>query len=84
MIELLTNFKLIFFVMFFILMMLADSYYPKRSWNSSRVYRIGFHGLIAIINTVIMRLPTLFIVIPALMIINEYQFGLLNILNYGN
>ena len=83
MIELLTNFKLIFFVMFFILMMLAESYYPKRSWNSSRVYRIGFHGLIAIINTVIMRLPTLFIVIPALMIINEYQFGLLNILNYG-
>ena len=83
MIELLTNFKLIFFVMFFILMMLAESYYPKRSWNSSRVYRIGFHGLIAVINTVIMRLPTLFIVIPALMIINEYQFGLLNILNYG-
>ena len=64
-------------------MMLAESYYPKRSRNSSRVYRIGFHGLIAIINTVIMRLPTLFIVIPALMIINEYQFGLLNILNYG-
>ena len=83
MIELLTNFKLIFFVMFFILMMLAESYYPKRSWNSSRVYRIGFHGLIAIINTVIMRLPTLFIVIPALMVINEYQYGLLNILNYG-
>ena len=59
-------------------MMLAESYYPKRSWNSPRVYRIGFHGLIAVINTVIMRLPTLFIVIPALMIINEYQDDVLN------
>ena len=78
MIELLTNLKLIFFVMFFLLMLIVESYFPKRTWTSRRILRIGFHGLIALINTLIMRLPSLFIIIPALLIINESDYGLLN------
>ena len=83
MIELLTNFKLIFFVMFFFIMLLIESLYPERTWTSRRVFRLGFHGLIAIINTFIMRLPTIFLVIPALMLINENEFGLLNNSDYS-
>ena len=78
MIEMLTNFKLIFFVTFFFLMLLLETYFPQRTWGSRRIFRIGFHGLIAIINTFIMRLPTIFLVIPALMLINENEFGILN------
>ena len=78
MIELLTNLKLIFFVMFFFLMLIVESYFPKRTWTSRRMLRIGFHGLIAIINSLIMRLPSLFIIIPTLLIINDSNYGLLN------
>ncbi len=83
MIELLTDLKLIFFVVFFFIMMFIESYYPQRTWNSSRIMRLGFHGLIALINTIIMRLPTLFLIIPALLIINEQNYGLLNLLGYS-
>jgi hypothetical protein len=83
MIELLTNLKLIFFVVFFFLLIFIESYYPQRAWNSSRIMRLGFHGLIALINTIIMRLPTLFLIIPALLIINEKSYGLLNALEYN-
>ena len=76
MIELLTNLKLIFFVVFFFLMIFIESIYPKRTWGSSRIMRLGFHGLVALINTVIMRLPTLFLIVPALLIINENNYGL--------
>ena len=83
MIELLTNLKLIFFVVFFFLLIFIESYYPQRAWNSSRIMRLGFHGLIALINTIIMRLPTLFLIIPALLIINEKSYGLLNAIEYN-
>ena len=79
----LTNFKLIFFVIFFFLMLLLESYYPQRTWGSRRIFRLGFHTLIAIINTVIMRLPTIFLVIPALMLINENEYGILNVYDYS-
>ena len=64
--------------MFFLLMLIVESYFPKRTWTSRRILRIGFHGLIALINTLIMRLPSLFIIIPALLIINESNYVLLN------
>ena len=83
MIELLTNLKLIFFVMFFFLMLIIESYYPERKWSSGRIIRLGFHGLIALINTLIMRVPTLFLVVPALLITNENKYGLLNNSEYN-
>ena len=64
-------------------MLLLESYYPQRTWGSRRIFRLGFHTLIAVINTIIMRLPTIFLVIPALMLINENEYGILNVYDYS-
>ena len=78
MIEILTNLKLIFFVMLFIILFILESLYSEREWTSKRVFRLFFHVKIAIINTVIIRFPTIFLIIPSLMLITENQYGILN------
>ncbi len=83
MIEILSNLKLIFFVMFFIVLYILEYYFSNRTWESKRTTRLMFHGAIAIINTVIMRIPSLFLIIPALMLVNESSFGLMKALEYN-
>ena len=78
MIEILTNLKLIFFVMLFIILFIFESFYSEREWISKRFFRLFFHVKIAIINTVIIRFPTIFLIIPSLMLITENQYGVLN------
>ena len=78
MIEILTNLKLIFFIMLFIILFIFESFYSERKWTSKRFFRLFFHVKIAIINTVIIRFPTIFLIIPSLMLITENQYGVLN------
>ena len=81
MIEVLSNIKLIFFILFFIILYFIETYYSDRKWTSKRTLRLIFHSIIAIINTIIIRIPTIFIVIPTLMLITENDYGLLNNIN---
>ena len=81
MIEVLTNLKLIFFIVFFIVFMILENYFSQRN-TKSKIKRLFFHGTIAIINTVIMRVFVIFLLIPVMMITNENQYGLLNTIEY--
>ncbi|MEC8085418.1 MAG: hypothetical protein VX096_00505, partial [Pseudomonadota bacterium] len=45
--------------------------------------RLFFHGTIAVVNTVIMRVFVIFLLIPVMMITNENQYGLLNAIEYN-
>ena len=78
MIEVLQNIKFIFFVSVFFLMFLLEYYFPKRKWETHRMKRLGFHIVLSIFNTVVMYIPRIFLIIPALMIVNENNLGLLN------
>jgi len=81
MIEVLQNIKFIFFISVFFLMFSLEYYFPKRKWETHRIKRLGFHGLLSIFNTVVMYIPRIFLIIPALMIVNENNLGLLNIID---
>ena len=83
MIEILTNLKLIFFIMLFVILFIFESFYSERAWTSKRFFRLFFHAKIAIINTLIIRFPTIFLIIPSLMLITENQYGILNNLDIG-
>ena len=83
MIEILTNLKLIFFIMLFIILFIFESFYSERAWTSKRFFRLFFHTKIAIINTLIIRFPTIFLIIPSLMLITENQYGILNNIDVG-
>ena len=82
MIEVLTNLKLIFFIVFFIVFMILENYFSQRN-TKGKMKRLFFHGTIAIINTVIMRVFVIFLLIPVMMITNENQYGLLNAIEYN-
>ena len=77
MIEVLSNLKLIFFILFFLVLYILEFYFSNREWESGRLSRLLFHSLIAIINTILMRIPSLFLILPALLLINENDFGLM-------
>ena len=81
MIEVLSNLKLIFFILFFLVLYILEFYFSNREWKSRRLGRLVFHSLIAIINTILMRIPSLFLIIPALLLINENDFGLMALLS---
>ena len=81
MIEVLTNLKLIFFILFFLVLYILEFYFSNREWESGRLSRLLFHSLIAIINTILMRIPSLFLILPALLLINENDFGLMALLS---
>ena len=81
MIEVLSNLKLIFFILFFLVLYILEFYFSNREWESRRLSRLLFHSLIAIINTILMRIPSLFLIIPALLLINENDFGLMALLS---
>ena len=81
MIEVLQNIKFIFFVSVFFLMFLLEYYFPKREWKTYRIKRLGFHIILAIFNTIVMYIPRIFLIIPALMVVNENNLGLLNAIN---
>ena len=61
MIEVLSNLKLIFFILFFLILYILEFYFSNREWESRRLSRLLFHSLIAIINTILMRIPSLFL-----------------------
>jgi len=81
MIEILSNIKLMFFVLFFIILFIIESYYSERTWVTKRFYRLLFHFKLAVINTLIIRIPTIFLIIPALMLMSENNYGLLGMLD---
>ena len=81
MIEVLSNLKLIFFILFFLVLYILEFYFSNREWESRRLSRLLFHSLIAIINTILMRIPSLFLILPALLLINENDFGLMALLS---
>lgn len=71
-----------FFVFFTVLgmMLLCESFWPKRLWETSRVKRLGFHFGISIFNTVLTRV---LVVIPLLFwlhFIEEKGWGLVHII----
>ena len=76
-IETLTSLKLSFFILGFILFFFLETKYSNRAWKTRRYKRLLFHSTIALFNTVIMRLPVLFILMPMLLLVTENQFGLL-------
>ena len=82
MIEVLTNLKLIFFIVFFIVFMILENYFSQRN-TKGKMKRLFFHVTIAVINTVIMRVFVIFLLIPVMMITNENQYGLLNTIEYN-
>ena len=82
MIEILTNIKLIFFIVFFVILFLLENYYPQRN-TEKKVKRFIFHSSIALLNTLILRVFAIFLLIPILMLTNENNYGLLNLLEYN-
>ena len=75
--ETLTSLKFSFFILGFILFFILETIYSNRTWETRRYKRLIFHSTIALINTVIMRLPVLFILMPTLILVTENEFGLL-------
>ena len=76
-IETLSSLKLSFFILGFILFFLLETIYPNRQWDTNRYKRLAFHTTFALINTIIMRLPVLFVLMPTLLIVSESHIGLL-------
>ena len=66
---------LFYFRVYFIFFL--ETKYSNRAWKTRRYKRLLFHSAVALINTVIMRLPVLFILMPMLLLVTENQFGLL-------
>ena len=76
-IETLSSLKLSFFILGFLLFFFLETIYPNRQWDTKRYKRLAFHTTFALINTIIMRLPILFILMPTLLIVSENKTGLL-------
>ena len=74
-IETLFTLKLSFFVLGFIIFLILETIYPNRIWTSKRYKRVTFHAALAIFNTILMRIPMLFILMPVLLIVTESQGG---------
>ena len=84
-IETLFTLKLSFFILGFIIFLILETIYPNRIWTTKRYKRITFHTVFAIFNTILMRIPMLFILMPVLLIVTENQGGAfydLRILNF--
>ena len=82
MIEVLTNLKLIFFIVFFIVFFTLEYYFTQRN-TKNKLKRLFFHGTLATFNMVIMRIFVIFLLIPVMMITSENQYGLLNSIEYN-
>ena len=76
MIDVLMNIKFAFFIVFFSVFFVLEFFFSQRQ-TSKKLLRLFFHGLFAIFNTILMRIPGLFLVLPVLLISNEGNFGLL-------
>lgn len=76
-IETLTSLKFSFFIFGFLIFFILETVCPNRSWSTARYKRLGFHLVLAIFNTIIMRLPILFFLTPILLIVTESGFGIL-------
>ncbi len=74
-IETLFTLKLSFFILGFIIFLILETIYPNRIWTSKRYKRVTFHAALAIFNTILMRIPMLFILMPVLLIVTENQGG---------
>ena len=75
-IESLFTLKLSFFILGFIIFLILETIYPNRTWTSKRYKRVTFHTALAIFNTILMRIPMLFILMPVLLIVTESQGGI--------
>ncbi len=80
-IETLSTLKLSFFILGFIIFFILETIYPNRPWETKRYKRIIFHSILALFNTIILRLPILFILMPILIITTESKSGLLFLLS---
>ncbi len=80
MIDVLMNIKFTFFVVFFTVFFVLEFFFSQRHTNK-KLFRLFFHGLMAIFNTILMRIPGFFLVLPVLLISNESDFGLLKMLD---
>ncbi len=76
-IETLSTLKLSFFIFGFLIFLILETIYPNRIWTTQRYKRIIFHTVFAIFNTVLMRIPMLFILMPVLLLVTENQGGIL-------
>ena len=77
-IETLTSLKFSFFIFGFLVFLILESFFPNRVWRTKRYKRLTFHVVFALFNTLIMRLPVLFFLMPILFIVTESEYGLLN------
>ncbi len=77
-IETLTSLKFSFFIFGFLVFIILESFFPNRVWRTKRYKRLTFHVVFALFNTLIMRLPVLFFLMPILFIVTESEYGLLN------
>lgn len=80
MIDVLMNIKFTFFIVFFTVFFILEFFFSQRQTNK-KLLRLFFHSLFAIFNTILMRIPGLFLVLPVLLISNEGNFGLLKMLD---
>ena len=76
-IETLFALKLAFFILGFIIFLILETVYPNRIWTTKRYRRLLFHSGLALFNTVLMRIPMLFILMPVLLLTTEGQEGML-------
>ncbi len=72
-IETLSSLKLSFFAFGFIIFYVLESIFPNRVWASKRYKRLIFHTLFAAFNTILMRIPVLFLLMPVLILNSEPQ-----------
>ena len=77
-IETLTTLKFSFFILGFILFFILETIFSNRNWETPRYKRLIFHSIIGFINTIIMRLPIIFILMPTLLMVTENHYGILN------
>ena len=75
--EALTTLKVSFFLLGFFMFFLLETYYPNRKWTTPRYKRLLFHIAITVFNSVLMRIPIIFILMPVLILVTESQYGLL-------
>jgi len=68
--------KLVVFIGGFVLFALIESLFPARPWRGSRLRRWSFHGAIAVLNTVIIRLVVFVPFLLWIVYVEEEGWGL--------
>ena len=82
MIDVLINLKLVFFIFFLIVFFSLEFFFSQRN-TEKKFTRLFFHSCFAVFNTIIMRIPTIFLLLPILLITNDNNYGLLNMMEFN-